>query len=305
MTAYEAEANATGGERLLLTMAAPGDEVITDVGYDIPALTASLDFVNLKAFDLRGPNRLPDYPRWDETASHHASLFPGFNDDPDEEKLTVSYSVEGNWVKKGCPPKKLIVGLALYGLAWTLYPYPNIDCAMNTNYAPGPSSPGPYTGEDGFWGYFEICTKLKAGMTVYWDSQRMVPFGCDTIEWVGYDDTASFYNKADYIQWGDRSGLMPEGLGGGMVWALDLDDFTGNFCDDEPWPLMRNVRKFILEGVNWPIPPTTPPSGTFCEDNGYYNGLYALELCDPGILNVNMVILTSGIAKMISYLMMY
>ena len=46
-------------------------------------------------------------------------------------------------------------------------------------------------------------------------------------------------NQAQYIQ--------SRGLGGGMVWALDLDDFSGNFCGEGPWPLMKNVKKYILE----------------------------------------------------------
>ncbi|XP_072017917.1 chitotriosidase-1-like [Amphiura filiformis] len=296
--AYNTEAHESGRERLLITMAAPGDEYITDIGYDIRALTMYLDFVNLKAFDLQGPLKVNEthYPPWEHDLGHHASLFPGNGDDTFEVTQTVSHSVEENWIKRGCPPKKLIVGLALYGRAWTVYPDSG-SCTIN-DYAPEPSSPGPYTGEDGFWGYFEICTKLKAGMTVYRDDQRKVPFGCDGIEWVGYDDYSSFSEKANYIQWGGQAGLFSEGLGGGMVWALDLDDFTGNLCDNGPWPLMRNVRTLIREGLNWPttVPlnrPTTPPPTTFCKDNGYTDGLYAhgqcnhwFYHCDHGITNV-------------------
>ncbi len=47
------------------------------------------------------------------------------------------------------------------------------------------------------------------------------------------------FKQAIYIQ--------STGLGGGMVWALDLDDFSGNFCGEGPWPLMKNVKKYILE----------------------------------------------------------
>ena len=39
---------------------------------------------------------------------------------------------------------------------------------------------------------------------------------------LSYDDTQSLTEKANYI--------LSNGLAGGMFWALDLDDFTGNFC---------------------------------------------------------------------------
>ena len=41
--------------------------------------------------------------------------------------------------------------------------------------------------------------------------------------------------------------VQDRGLGGGMVWALDLDDYTGTFCDAGKWPLMTQVKKYIRE----------------------------------------------------------
>ncbi|XP_072043496.1 chitotriosidase-1-like [Amphiura filiformis] len=271
--AYQAEADATGQERMLVTMAVPAGEYNTNLGYDVPGLTANLDFVNLMAYDLHGS--------WEQDLGHHATLFPGPGDSGDDKKLTVSYAVEDVWVKKGCPSNKLIVGLGMYGRAWKI----GSSCNINS-YANGASTPGPYTGEAGYWGYFEICTKIKNGMTVTRDDQRKIPYACDNTEWVGYDDVMSLYEKAQFIQ--------TRGLGGGMVWALDLDDFSGQFCGEGPWPLMTNVKKYILESGYIPpdtpptvpttptmYPPTTTPPLTFCADNGYTSGLYAYAACSP------------------------
>ena len=49
----------------------------------------------------------------------------------------------------------------------------------------------------------------------------MGPYAYKDRQWVGYDDAATLRRKAEYVR--------SMGLGGGMVWALDLDDFS-NRC---------------------------------------------------------------------------
>ena len=50
---------------------------------------------------------------------------------------------------------------------------------------------------------------------------------------VGYDDVAMIRYKSEYIR--------KMGLGGGMVWALDLDDFK-NRCGQGHHPLMNTIK---------------------------------------------------------------
>ena len=33
-----------------------------------------------------------------------------------------------------------------------------------------------------------------------------------------------------------------------MVWALDLDDFTGDFCGEGKWPLMTAIKTSLSGG---------------------------------------------------------
>lgn len=50
-------------------------------------------------------------------------------------------------------------------------------------------------------------------------------------------------------------------LGGAMFWAMDLDDFTGNKCDQGKFPLI-NTAKDIVNGDGSFTRPTTQPTTT-------------------------------------------
>ena len=46
-----------------------------------------------------------------------------------------------------------------------------------------------------------------------------------------------------------------------MFWAIDLDDFTGMFCNGKKFPLLNAVKK-ALSSTNIPKPATTRPATT-------------------------------------------
>jgi len=52
----------------------------------------------------------------------------------------------------------------------------------------------------------------------------------------GYDNIAMIRYKSEWIK--------KMGLGGGMIWALDLDDFR-NRCGCEPHPLLRTINRVL------------------------------------------------------------
>lgn len=44
--------------------------------------------------------------------------------------------------------------------------------------------------------------------------------------------------------------LKDNKFGGAFIWSLDLDDFTGEFCGQGNYPLIRHVRSLLDSGTN-------------------------------------------------------
>lgn len=66
----------------------------------------------------------------------------------------------------------------------------------------------------------------------------MGPYAYKDNQWVSYDDRAMLTRKSQMIR--------SMGLGGGMIWALDLDDFK-NRCDEGVHPLLTEIQRVLRE----------------------------------------------------------
>ena len=117
------------------------------------------------------------------------------------------------------PSEKITLGLALYGRTFTLAD-PNENALGDP--VTGPGEAGTYTREAGFRSSYEICTM---GLTVVEDTEVEAPYGYLDDQWVGYDDQTSLLLKVSTL-------IEEKNLLGAMFWALDLDDFQGDFCGE-------------------------------------------------------------------------
>ena len=140
------------------------------------------------------------------------------------------------WIESGTPKKKLVMGMPLYGQSFTL-----TKVEENGLNAPAKSGgkAGVATRAKGFLAYHEICRLIQQGYAVVKDKvspPRMGPYAHKGNQWVGFDDTAMIEQKCNYVK--------DMGLGGGMVWALDLDDFR-NLCGEGTYPLMNTIRRVL------------------------------------------------------------
>lgn len=108
----------------------------------------------------------------------------------------------------------------------------------------GPGEAGKYTRAGGFLSYYEICDKTnRNGWSVVRDPEnRIGPYAHHGNQWVSYDDVENVRIKAKFMR--DLN------LGGGMIWALDLDDFSGS-CGCGKYPLLTTMNQ-VLRGTGGP-----------------------------------------------------
>lgn len=106
---------------------------------------------------------------------------------------------------------------------------------LNTR-SSGPGEAGKFTRAAGFLAYYEICERINSGgWTVVRDAAgRIGPYAHRGQQWFSYDDVEEIRRKARFAK--------ELGLRGGMVWALDLDDFRGR-CGCGKHPLLRALNQ--------------------------------------------------------------
>ncbi|XP_056128862.1 acidic mammalian chitinase-like [Lampris incognitus] len=234
VAAYEAEAAATGNPQLMLTAAVSAGKGTIDAGYEIAELAKYLNFINVMTYDFHGT--------WEQFTGHNSPLYRGSQDKGDLIYFNTDYAMR-YWRDNGTPVEKLRMGFAAYGRTYRLTSS-NIGVGAP---ASGAATAGPYTREAGFWSYYEICTFLK-GATTRWIEDQKVPFATKNNEWVGFDNRESYEIKVQYMK--------KMKFGGAFVWALDLDDFAGDFCGQGSYPLLGHLRKLINSELP-PLPTTT------------------------------------------------
>ncbi|BFZ22506.1 hypothetical protein BsWGS_25545 [Bradybaena similaris] len=221
---FDLESARTGKERLLLTMAVPGGPRTVESGYDVKSLNKYVDFFNLMSYDLHGS--------WSSIIGHHSPLFGGdkwFDSKTDATNVEKTVDL---YTGMGAEPEKIILGLPLYGKTFKL---------CEKGHQPGDKSCG--AAKPDAMNYYEIVKRLKEGsLQRHWMDDELVPYAVSQKDglWVGYDDEESVRAKVNFAK--------KRRLGGVMVWAIDTDDFSGQFGNQGvKYPLLTTIRD-TLEG---------------------------------------------------------
>lgn len=202
----------------ILTGAITSAKYNIDHAYDIAGVSKYLDFINLMTYDYHGP--------WSHETGHNSPLHPDAKWSEDERTLTIQFTVD-YFLQHGADPKKLVVGIPLYGYGFQLA---SADAKVGAKTVKGHDA-GTYA---------QLCHQVKqAGWQLHWDEHAQVPYATHGNEWVTYDNLRSVGLKLDYI--------TQKHLGGAMVWEVNGDDYKGH-CGDGKFPIMKLIMKKLNHG---------------------------------------------------------
>lgn len=214
-------ATALHSKGMILSSAMSPSAKVADKAYDIPRLNQYFDFVSIMTYDYHG--------QWDKKTGHVAPIYQ--HPDDFEPTFNVNFTIN-YWLEKGMDKSKIIMGIPLYGQSFTLANRKNH--GLNSK-SYGGANAGKYTRSRGFLSYYEICDKVnnQGWKVVRDDENRMGPYAYRGNQWVSFDDIDTIEQKIQL--------LKDYGLGGAMIWALDLDDFNDQ-CGNGKYPLLKTIN---------------------------------------------------------------
>lgn len=203
----------------VLTVHILGKKYIID-SYNIGAVAEVVDFINLIPLEFSGP--------WDRTTGVFSPLT---SKNQNNVKFVVEYVV-----KKVANPKKILLGLPLYGHAYVLEETPKANNLIGL--FSDKTYHGPWTNEGGVIASYENCINFKneTGWNQVWDEPSQTPLAFNEKRFTSYENERSLLLKADLVE--------EKNLGGVMFWSLDMDDFRG-ICKGKKFPVVSAVTDYI------------------------------------------------------------
>lgn len=189
------ESRSTGNTPLLLSAAVFRSSDYYTINYPIRAISNSLDWINVMAYDFYGPG-------WSNVTGPPAALYnPGTT-------MSGDYGIT-SWIQAGVAANKIVLGFPFYGWAWTL-----ANANNNGFFAP---TVGPAISNDGDIGYAQINNFIaQNGASALYNSTFVSNFCYSGTTWIGYDDKESISTKVTYAK--------NRGLLGYFAWHVGADD---------------------------------------------------------------------------------
>ncbi|CAI9722194.1 acidic mammalian chitinase-like [Octopus vulgaris] len=213
-TAFESEAEKTGQEKLLLTLATASGSYYINKSYEPHKIINYVDYMLLMTYNYHG--------QWEKVTGHHSGMWRHHKDPPGEKsELNTDWSIR-YWLDVGIPKSKLIVGIPTYGMSFTL-----ANPSIHGLFAPveGGGRMGRYSSEKGILSFYEVCENIRErGWKSLWIDDQEVPYAYGGDQWA--------------------RNIVKNNFAGAFVWSLEMDDFSGS-CNEGKSPLMNTIRNVL------------------------------------------------------------
>ncbi|XP_038696656.1 class V chitinase-like [Tripterygium wilfordii] len=198
--AVASESTASGKPRLFLSAAVFRNKDYYTINYPIQAISNSLDWINVMAYDFYGPGWSPT-----STGPPAALYNPG-------TQVSGDYGIT-SWIQAGVPSTKIVLGFPFYGWAWRLLNANNHGLFAPAN---GSALPG-----DGSIGYGQIKTFISQNRaTTVYNATVVSNYCYSGTTWIGYDDTQSISAKVSYAKGKSLLGYFAWHVGADDNWTL-------------------------------------------------------------------------------------
>ncbi|MFF2847238.1 glycoside hydrolase family 18 protein [Streptomyces sp. NPDC058001] len=201
MDAYAKSQRATsprGKKHYELSAFVPTAPAKIDAGFEVRKIMRDLDFVNLQGYDFHVSG---------EATTNQQSALYARND------FSVDQTV-GDWLRRGAPARKLVVGMPFYGQGWT-----GVTGGGDGLHQPA-AAPAPATWQSGYEDYKALKKLADAGtFEVHRDRRNGHAWLFDGTTLWTYDDPQVLSTKSRYVR--------ENRLGGAMFWSLDGDTADG------------------------------------------------------------------------------
>ncbi|WJY52311.1 glycoside hydrolase family 18 protein [Streptomyces chengbuensis] len=181
-----------------LTAFVPAAAAKIDAGFEVPRIMRDLDFVTLQGYDF--------HVSGEKTTAQQSALYA-------RDDFSVDRTVR-DWLRRGAPARKLVVGIPFYGQGWT-----GVTGGGDGLGQPA-GAPAPATWAAGYEDYKALKKLADSGTyTLHRDRRNGHAWLFDGTTLWTYDDPQVLRTKSAYIR--------RLGLGGAMFWSLDGDTPDG------------------------------------------------------------------------------
>ncbi|TXS56729.1 glycoside hydrolase family 18 protein [Streptomyces sp. t39] len=194
------QAKADGGKRRHYELSAfvPTAPAKIDAGFEVAKIMRDFDFVNLQGYDFHVSG---------ESTTAQQSALRARGD------FSVDQTVR-DWLRRGAPARKLVVGMPFYGQGWT-----GVTGGGDGLGQPA-TGPAPATWAAGYEDYKALKKLADSGAyTVHRNRAEGHAWLFDGTTLWTYDDPQVLRAKSAYVR--------AMGLGGAMFWSLDGDTADG------------------------------------------------------------------------------